>query len=137
MKRSIVTVKTLIMAAFSLSLLFASCSKKDKAEGTEFVGSYAVEDGDDDYTLTIESKGGNKYQIKNFGGFMYVPIEATATGGQLKVPSQTFKNSSGFEITIQGTGVLANKSASNDLLKFTYQVSGSANYESDFEGIRK
>ena len=139
MNQSVVSFfRAFSVAVLSLSLLFAACSKnKDKAAGSEFVGSYAVEDGDDKYTLVIESKGGNKYQIKNFGGFMYTPIEATATGGQLKIPSQTFKNSSGFTITIVGTGVLSTKSASNDTIRFEYEISGSANYDSDFEGQRK
>ena len=130
--------RTFSVAVLSLSLLFTACSKnKDKAEGAEFVGSYAVEDGDDDYTLIIENKGGNKYHIKNFGGFMYVPVEANASGGKLVIPSQNFTNSNGFNITIKGTGVLDKKSSANDLIRFEYEVSGSTNYDSDFEGLRK
>lgn len=139
MNQSVVSFfRAFSVAVLSLSLLFAACSKnKDKAEGSEFVGSYAVEDGDDKYTLVIESKGGNKYQIKNFGGFMYVPVEANASGGKLNIPSQNFSNSNGFNVTIKGTAVLGTKSSANDLIRFEYEVSGSANYESDFEGIRK
>lgn len=142
MKSSVVTrssfLRNISLAVLSLSVVFASCSKNnDKVVGSEFVGSYSVQDDDETYTVTIESKGGNKYQIKNFGGFMYVPIDATADGGQLKVPSQTFKNSSGFEITISGAGVLSTKSKKDDTVIFNYTVSGDANYKSDFEGTRK
>jgi hypothetical protein len=141
MKQAIVTrssfFRNISLAVLSLSLVFTSCSKNnDKVVGSEFVGSYAVQEDDDAYTIAIESKGGNKYQIKNFGGFMYVPIEANAVGSQLNIPSQTFKNSSGFEITITGTGSLTTKSKKDDTIKFNYSVSGSANYDSEFEGTR-
>lgn len=142
MKQSVVTnrsfLRNISLAVLSLSLLFASCSKNnDKVVGSEFVGSYAVTEDDDAYTVTIESKGGNNYQIKNFGGFMYVPVNATADGGQLKIPAQTFKNGSGFEITISGAGLLTTKSKKDDTIKFNYSVSGDTNYSSDFEGLRK
>ncbi len=68
---------------------------------------------------------------------MYAPIDAVGSGGKLKIPSQTFSNSSGFTITIVGTGVLSTKSTNNDTIRFEYEVSGSANYDSDFEGLRK
>ncbi len=142
MKKAIVTnssfLRNLSLAVLSLSLVFTSCSKnKDKVAGREFVGSYTVVEDDETYTLTIESKGGNNYAVKNFGGFMYIPVEAKAEGGQLKIPAQTFKNSSGFEITVSGNAVLSTKSKKDDTINFNYAVSGDANYTSDFEGTRK
>jgi hypothetical protein len=123
------------------TLLLASCSKsKDDSvppQGSAFIGQYVVVDPSETYTLQIESKGGSNFQIKEFGGFLNVPLNAVLDGSTLKVPSQTFTNGSGKSITITGTGVLQTKAKKDDTIKFDYKVTGWQNYESDFEGTRK
>lgn len=123
------------------TLLLASCSKsKDDAvpaQGAAFVGQYVVADPSETYTLQVESKGGSNFQIKQFGGFLNVPLNAVVDGNTLKVPSQTFTNGSGKSITITATGVLSTKAKKDDTIKFDYKVTGWQNYESDFEGTRK
>ena len=123
------------------TLLLASCSKsKDDSvppQGAAFVGQYIVADPSETYTLQIESKGGSNFQIKEFGGFLNVPLNAVLEGSTLKVPSQTFTNGSGKSITITGTGVLQTKAKKDDTIKFDYKVTGWQDYESDFEGTRK
>ena len=123
------------------TLLLASCSKsKDDSvppQGAAFVGQYIVTDPSETYTLQIESKGGSNFQIKEFGGFLNVPLNAVLAGSTLKVPAQTFTNGSGKSITITGTGVLQTKAKKDDTIKFDYKVTGWQDYESDFEGTRK
>lgn len=128
-----------LMAFFSLSIAFASCSKsKDEpASVAPFAGQYAVENDDDDFTLIVNKKGGNDYELIEFGGFLNVPLKAKANGNELQIPTQTFTNGNGKSITISGKGYLITKSAPNDGIRFEYSVSGYANYDSDFEGSRK
>lgn len=141
MKNSFSLFKNLSLFLLSFSLVLASCSKsKDDtapAQGSEFVGQYLVVEPSETYTLQIDSKGGSNFQIKEFGGFLNVPLNAVAEGNGLKIPSQTFTNPSGKSITITGTGVLSTKAKKNDTIKFQYKVSGFTQYESDFEGTRK
>jgi len=141
MKHSFSISRNISLFILSFTLLLASCSKsKDDtvpAQGSEFVGQYVVSDPSETYTLQIESKGGSNFQIKEFGGFLNVPLNAVLNGSELKVPSQTFTNGSGKSITITGTGVLSTKAKKDDTIKFDYKVTGWQNYESDFEGTRK
>jgi hypothetical protein len=83
------------------------------------------------------SKGSNNFQIKNFGGFLNVPINAVVEGSTLKIPSQTFKNPNGNSITIVGSGILTKKNKDDDLIKIDYSLSGYTSYSSTIEGLRK
>ncbi|QNF33872.1 hypothetical protein HUW51_14500 [Adhaeribacter swui] len=114
-------------------LLSACKNDKDEvAPAGAFAGKYTAEDSSSDtYIMTIEKKEGNKLIIHNFGGFMYVPIQATASGNNLTIPKQTFKESH-FELTLKGTGNLA-----GDNLQIHYEASGSTNYEEDIWAVRK
>jgi hypothetical protein len=141
MKQSFLISRNISLFFLSFSLLLASCSKsKDDsvpAQGAAFVGQYLVVDPSETYTLLIENKGGSNFQIKEFGGFLNVPLNAVLEGNSLKVPSQTFTNGSGKSITITGTGFLQTKAKKDDTIRFDYKVTGWQNYESDFEGTRK
>ena len=139
MKNSFAISRSISLFFLSLTFVFASCSKsKDRApvRGAEFIGQYQVVD-DETYTLIIENKGGSNFQIKEFGGFLNVPLNAVLDGGALKIPAQTFTNANGKSITITGKGVLSTKTKKDDTIKFEYKVTGFTEYESDFEGTRK
>ncbi|RDC64055.1 hypothetical protein [Adhaeribacter pallidiroseus] len=118
-----------------ISGTFLPACKNDKDEVMPvgaFAGKFVSEDSNNDtYTLTIEKKEGNQFIIHNFGGFMYVPINATASGNNLTIPAQTFKENN-FELTLKGTGNLA-----GDSLQIHYEASGSANYDEDIWAVRK
>lgn len=141
MKHSFSIFRSLSFFILSFTLILVSCSKsKDNVlpvQGAEFIGEYLVVDPSETYTLQIESKGGNNFQIKEFGGFLNAPLNAVAESNTLKIPAQTFSNPNGTTITITGTGVLSTKSKKDDTIKFQYKVTGFTNYESDFEGTRK
>lgn len=140
MKHSISIFRNLSLVLFSFSVVLASCSKsKDDvvAQGIEFAGKYLVVSPSETYTLQIEHTGGSNLQIREFGGFLNVPLKAVAEGNKLKIPSQTFTNPNGKSITIVGTGTLSTKVKKDDTITFEYKVSGFTQYESDFEGTRK
>lgn len=124
----------------TITLAFASCSKKDADVSTPsapFAGNYLVVEEDETYTLKIENTGGNNFQIKNFGGFMNVPVKAVGTGNSLSIPTQTFKNPNGNTLTVSGSATLITKGTKDDTIKMIYTVSGFANYSGDFEGARQ
>jgi hypothetical protein len=102
-----------------------------------FAGQYLVVEPSETYTIKIENKGGSNFQISEFGGFLNVPVKATAEGSMLKIAAQTFKNPSGKSITVVGSGVLSTKNSKDDTITFQYTVSGFANYDGDFTGTRK
>ena len=141
MKHSFSIFRNISFLLLSFPLVLASCSKdKDdspSSQGSSFVGKYLVVDPSETYTLEISHKGGNNFQIKEFGGFLNAPLNGVLNGSSLNIPSQTFTNPSGKSITITGTGVLSTKAKKDDTIKFDYKVTGFTNYESDFEGTRK
>ena len=141
MKHSFSIFRNLSFLLLSFSLFLASCSKsKDDTipvQGAAFVGQYLVVEPSETYTLQIESKGGSNFQIKEFGGFLNVPLNAVSEGNALKIPAQTFKNPNGKSLTVSGTGVLSTKNKKDDTIKFQYKVTGFTEYESDIEGTRK
>jgi hypothetical protein len=142
MKHSLSLYRNISLFFLSFTLVLASCSKNNDdatpaVQGKEFVGQYLVIEPSETYTLQIDNKGGANFQIKEFGGFMNVPVNAVFEGNQLKIPAQTFKNPNGKSLTITGAGVLSTKAKKDDTIKFDYKVSGFANYEGDFEGTRK
>ncbi len=142
MKHSLSIFRNISLLFISASLVLASCSKDNddniSSQQSSFVGKYLVVDPSETYTIEVLHKGGNNFQIKEFGGFLNVPLNAVLNGSSLNIPSQTFTNpSSGKSITITGTGVLMTKAKKDDTIKFDYKVSGFTNYESDFEGTRK
>jgi hypothetical protein len=141
MKQTASLIRKFSFVVLSITLALASCSKKDSGAGGSnagpFAGQYLVVDSDETYTLKIESSGDNNFQIKNFGGFMNVPVKATANGNSLTIPSQTFKNPNGNSLTVSGTGSLTSKGKKDDTIIINYTVSGFANYSSDLEGVRQ
>jgi len=141
MKHSFSISRIFSLLFLSFSLVVVSCSKsKDDTVSPQvaaFAGQYLVVEPSETYTLKIESKGGSNFQIKEFGGFLNVPLNAVVDGASLKIPSQTFTNPSGKSITISGAGVLSTKAKKDDTIKFNYKVTGWQQYESDFEGTRK
>ena len=139
MKKSVTIFRNLSLIILSASFFFSSCSKdKDiSSPAAPFKGQYLVVDDNETYTLKIESKGGNNFQIIEFGGFLNAPLKATAEGNTLKIPSQTFTNPNGKQLTIVGTGVLSTKNSKDDTIVFQYTVSGFTNYDGDFTGTRK
>ena len=141
MKHSFSIFRNFSLLLLSATLVLASCSKDNddgiSAQQSAFVGKYLVVDPSETYTIEVSHKGGNNFQIKEFAGFLNVPLNAVLNGSALNIPSQTFKNPSGKSITITGTGVLSTKAKKDDTIKFDYKVSGFTNYESDFEGTRK
>lgn len=142
MKQSISLLKKMSLFALSFTLLFASCSKNSDSNPTpntpapSYAGNFLVADENETYVLKIENKGGNHFQIKEFGGFLNVPLNAYAEGSSLNIPSQTFKNPNGHTLTIVGKGTLSTKTAKDDTIKFEYSVSGFTEYESEFVGTR-
>ena len=138
MKQSVVLFKN-ILVILSIALFFASCSKNKDViiPDTSFAGEYQVIDDNETYVLKVESKGGNNFQIKEFGGFLNAPLNAVGAGNTLTIPSQTFNNPNGSTITIVGTDVLSTKNSKDDTITFQYSVSGFADYNGDFEGTRK
>ncbi len=83
-------LKSVIFCILILGVFLSAC-KDDKDEvvpAGAFAGKFIAEDSSSDkYTMTIEKKEGNKFLIHNFGGFMYVPINATASGNNLTIPN--------------------------------------------------
>lgn len=141
MKHSFSLFRNISLLFLSFTLLLASCSKSKNdtvpVQGAEFIGQYKVVDPSETYTLEITNKGGSNFQIKEFGGFLNVPLNAVFEGNKLKIPSQTFKNPNGKSLTVTGSGVLSTKAKKDDTVKFEYKVTGFTEYESDFEGTRK
>ena len=139
MKKSVSVLTNISLFILSVSLVLSACSKdKDiAAPAASFAGQYHVVDDTETYTLKIENKGGNNFQIIEFGGFLNAPLKAVAEGNTLKIPSQTFTNPNGNKLTVVGTGVLSTKTSKDDMITFQYSVSGFANYNGDFSGIRK
>lgn len=139
MKKSSSFLRNTFLLFLSTSFFLSSCSK-DKDMGAPvaaFAGQYLVVEPSETYTIKIENKGGSNFQISEFGGFLNVPIKATAEGNLLKIAAQTFKNPSGKSITVVGSGVLSTKNSKDDTITFQYTVSGFANYDGDFTGTRK
>jgi hypothetical protein len=95
-----------------------------------------VED-DETYTLKIENAGGSNFQIREFGGFLNVPLKANGNGNTLHIPSQTFTNPSGKSITIVGTGTLSTKSSKDDTITFEYSLTGYGAHNGSFVGTKK
>lgn len=142
MKHSLSSLSKLFVLFLSFGTVLASCSKDNDndsvpAQGSEFVGQYLVVEPSETYTLQVENKGGSNFHIKEFGGFLNVPLNAVLEGNQLKIPAQTFTNPSGKSITITGVGMLKTKAKKDDTIRFDYKVTGFTEYESDFEGTRK
>lgn len=140
MKQSITTLRNLSVALVSFALLLTSCSKDKDAvpvQGAEFDGKYTVVEPSETYTLEIRNKGGANFEIKEFGGFLNVPLKAVFEGNALKIPSQTFTNPNGKSLTIKGVGTLVTKAKKDDTVRFEYEVSGFTAYEGDFEGTRQ
>lgn len=140
MTHTALLIKKFTFVLLTITLALVSCSKKDSdvsVPSAPFAGNYLVVEEDETYTLKIENTSGNNFQIREFGGFMNVPVKASANGNTLSIPSQTFTNPSGKSLTITGTGTLITKGSKDDTIKFTYSVSGFANYSGDFEGARQ
>jgi hypothetical protein len=140
MKQSVFLFRNISLVVLSFGLFLASCSKdKDivASPAAAFTGQYHVVDDTETYTLKIESKGGSNFQIREFGGFLNVPLNAVADGNTLNIPKQSFTNPSGKTLTVVGKGVLTTKSKKDDTITFQYTVSGFANYDGDFTGTRK
>ncbi len=141
MKQTAFLIQKLSFVLLSITLALVSCSKKDSGvsgpPSAPFAGQYLVVDEDETYTLQVESTGGSDFQIKNFGGFMNVPVKAKANGSMLTIPTQTFKNPNGNTLTVSGSGSLVTKGAKDDTILLTYTLSGFANYNGDVEGSRQ
>ena len=139
MKQSVSIFKNIFLFFIGFALFLTSC-KKDKDNDmskSSFVGQYLVVDDNETYTLKIESKGNNNFQIREFGGFLNAPLNATANGSTLTIPMQTFTNPNGHVIKIVGSGVLSTKTKKDDTVTFQYSVTGFADYSGDFTGTRK
>lgn len=138
MKKSVTVLRNISLFVLASSFFFSSCSKdKDVAPANSFAGQYLVVDDNETYVLKIENKGGNNFQIIEFGGFLNAPLKAVAEGKTLTIPTQTFTNPNGNKLTIVGIGALTTKNSKDDTINFDYTVSGFANYEGDFSGTRK
>jgi hypothetical protein len=140
MKKATLNLRNITLAVLSLSLIFVSCSKKDDSSSVPvaaFAGQYLVVDDNETYILKIESTGGSNFQIREFGGFLNVPVKAVAEGKTLKIASQTFNNPNGNSITITGNGSLTSKNTTDDAVSFQYTVSGFADYSGEFTGVRQ
>lgn len=139
MKQTGSLFRNISLFILSFSFFLASCSKdKDMANPqASYAGQYEVMDDNETYILQIANKGGNNFEIKEFGGFLNASLKAVAEGNILKIPSQTFTNPNGSTITITGTGVLSTKNLKDDTISFQYSVKGFTDYEGDFTGTRK
>ena len=140
MKHSFSFFRNISLFFLSFTMVLASCSKsKDEpgVQGAAFIGQYIVVEPSETYTLQIDNKGGANFQIKEFGGFLNVPLNAVFNGDKLTIPAQTFKNPNGKSLTISGSGVLSTKAKKDDTIRFDYKVSGFTEFESDFTGTRK
>ena len=139
MKKSVSVFKNIFLSILSLSVLLTSCSKdKEMAapQAVSFAGQYLVVDDTETYTLKVENKGGNNFQIIEFGGFINAPVKAVLEGNVLTIHSQTFTNPNGSKLTVVGKGVLSTKSSKDDTISFQYTLTGFVNSTGDFEGKR-
>src|SRR5215204_5233965 len=88
MKQSVFFFKNLSLVILSFSFFLASCSKnKDMGAASEFgsfAGHYRVVDDNETYTLVVESTGSVNFEIREFGGFLNVPLKAIAAGNSLQ-----------------------------------------------------
>jgi hypothetical protein len=127
-------IRLLLLAVMLLACLTACNKDKDAvAPAAPFAGRYDAQKQDESrYTMTLENKDGARFQIQNFADFLYVPLEATAAGDKLTIPTQSFASSSGKKLTISGTATLV-----NDELRIEYTASGFANYEDSIVAKRK
>jgi len=139
MKQTVSLFGNISLFILSSSLLLASCSKDKDMTNPEasYAGQYEVIDDNETYILQIANKGGNNFEIKEFGGFLNASLKAVSEGNTLKIPSQTFKNPNGSKITIAGTGVLSTKNLKDDTITFQYSVKGFTDYDGNFTGSRK
>jgi hypothetical protein len=126
------------LALLTVALLTGAvaCNKSDQEEvapAAPFAGKYEAEKSNNaKYTMTVESKGGSRFHILNFGGFLNAPLEATATGTELTIPTQTFTNSNGKQLILTGKATLV-----SDELHIAYSVAGFTAYEADIVAKRK
>lgn len=127
-----------ILLAFIAGLV-VSCGKDDDGpdERTPFLGTYTVDtfnvySGDltDTYDITISNGSGKDVNIDHFG-FFKVPIRGTVSGNNLTIPSQTFTQD-GITIEVSGSGKLE-----NDVLTYTYTLTGFSNYSVNCIGTKK
>lgn len=139
MKQSTSLFRNIYVIILSLSLMLPSCRKdKDMAiPASVLAGQYEVIDDTETYILKVEQKGGNNFQINQFGGFLNVPLKAVGEGNTLKIPSQTFTNPNGSKITIAGTGTLSTKNTQDDTITFQYSLTGFGGHEGNIQGTRK
>jgi hypothetical protein len=140
MKSSFKHLRNFSLLIISLSLTILSCSKNGDsvapANTANYAGNYVVVDDDETYTLQIENKGGNNFQIREFGGFLNAALKAVANGSTLTIPTQTFTNPNGNSITITGTGNLTTKDSKDDTITFEYTLSGFGAHTGSFQGVR-
>jgi hypothetical protein len=128
-------VKAILAWSILAIVVLSSCSK-DKNEVipvAAFEGNYeATKSNNTKYTMTIEKKSGNQFQIKNFAGFLNAPLNATAAGTTMTIPTQTFTNPNGKQLILSGTASLT-----GDELSVQYSVRGFTEYDSDLLAKRK
>jgi hypothetical protein len=135
-RASVLVVRTRFFLLAVALLAGVTACKEDKEEITPaapFAGKYeAVKSGNTPYTMTVESTGGNRFRILNFAGFLNAPLEATAAGTDLTIPTQTFTNANGKRLIITGKATLA-----GDELQIEYNVAGFTAYEAEIVAKRK
>lgn len=135
--KTLQVTRTLVWAIISFSALLYSCQEDDSelTPSTDFTGTYFVEeeDPDDSFTLIIEKHESKKgyLQIRNFGGFMNIPIDGKASGNMLEIPTQTFSEGT-KELILSGTANFV-----SDTLIIDYQVRGFTSFDSQDRAIRQ
>ncbi len=131
--------RSLLFCKITILLLVISCGDDDDNAPDprdSFIGTYEVEEFIppsatvyETYEITI-SKSGQDMEIGNFPAF-FVPWKATANGNTLTIPSQTFTQGNAT-VTVSGGGVF-----DDDMIAFSYELTGFANYSRECIAVKK
>jgi hypothetical protein len=135
-----------IMFALLFGIVFSltSCGSDDEVKPAKpdtsslFVGTYDVQDESAAtkylyfYSIGISKGAEGELYISNFADMLNVPVKATVDGTTLTIKSQTFKNSSGKQIEVSGSGSIVGEE-----LNFTYKTTGYLDYTGTCKALKK
>jgi hypothetical protein len=131
----------LMLALLAVLITLSSCSKDDDARPDtrgQFIGTYAVEDKSDYsgnlyyYDITISNGNNGEVNISNFADMFNVPVKGTVDGNKITIKSQTFKNPSGLELEVSGSGTIT-----GDVITFTYTTTKDLDYTGHCKATKK
>lgn len=132
----------IMLALLATMITLSSCSSDDDEAKpdtrAQFIGTYAVEDESAysgqlyHYDLTISNANNGEVNMSKFADMFNVPVKGVVDGNKLTIKSQTFKNSSGAEIEVSGSGTIT-----GNVLTFTYTTTGYLDYTGKCKATKK